>query len=108
MIQRGTFIERLYNYVGFNRHFQRVSDLFLIIVLSCIPILLLPLLMPFPTNGHNGVEEHSSFRIYLIAGINMMFTSVEIIQSFLTMQTVLVFGIVYWIGSVYLDYGDND
>ena len=33
---------------------------------------------------------------------------VELVQSFLTMQTILVFGLVYWIGSVYLDYGDND
>ena len=104
----GTFIERLYNYIGFNRHIQRVSDFFLIILLSSIPILLLPLLVPFPTNGHNGIVEHSWYRSYLAGGINLMLTIVDIIQSFLTLQTVLAFGIVYWVGSVYLDYGDND
>ena len=104
----GTFIERLYNYIGFNRHIQRVSDFFLIILLSSIPILLLPLLVPFPTNGHNSIVEHSWYRSYLAAGINLMLTIVDIIQSFLTLQTVLAFGIVYWVGSVYLDYGDND
>ena len=108
MIQRGTFIERLYNYVGFNRNFQRISDLFLIIVLSSIPMLLLPLLMPFPRHGQNGIEEQTPLRSFVIAGINLVLTSVELVQSFLTMQTILVFGLVYWIGSVYLDYGDND
>ena len=108
IIHRGTFIERFYNYVGFNRHFQRVSEFFLIIVLSCIPILILPIIMPFPTSRHHSAEDHSSIRSYLIDGVNLMFTSVEIIQSFLTMQTVFVFGIVYWIGSIYLDYGDSD
>ena len=108
MIQRGTFIERIYNYVGFNRNFQRVSDFLLVIVLSSIPILLLPLLMPFPNNGQNGIEEPSPFRSFIIAGIHLIFTSIELVQSFLTMQTILVFGVVYWIGSVYLDYGEND
>ena len=107
MIHRGTLIERMYNYIGFNRNFQRLSDLMLIIVLSSIPILLLPLLMPFPANGQTEIEELSPFRSFLIAGINLLFTSVELIQSFLTMQTILVFGVVYWIGSVYLDYGDD-
>ena len=107
MIHRGTLIERLYNYIGFNRNFQRLSDFLLIIVLSCIPILLLPLLMPFTVNGLTGIEELSPFRSILIAGVNLLFTSVELIQSFLTMQTILVFGVVYWIGSVYLDYGDD-
>ena len=107
IVQRGTIIERLYNFVGFNRNFQRVSDFLLIIVLSSIPILLLPLLMPFPANGQNGIEELSPLRSFLIAGFNLMFTSVELVQSFLTMQTILVFGVVYWIGSVYLDYGDD-
>ena len=71
-------------------------------------MLLLPLLMPFPRHGHNGIEEQTPLRSFVIAGINLVLTSVELVQSFLTMQTILVFGLVYWIGSVYLDYGDND
>ena len=63
--------------------------------------------MPFPVNGQHGIEDISPLRSFLIATINLIFTSIELVQSFLTMQTILVFGIVYWIGSVYLDYGDD-
>ena len=107
MIQRGTLMERLYNYIGFNRNFQRISEFVLIIVITSIPILILPLLMPFPANGHHAMEDITPMRSFLIATINLIFTSIELVQSFLTMQTILVFGIVYWIGSVYLDYGDD-
>ena len=60
------------------------------------------------SGGSDQDTEDNILRIrpYMTAGIKMLITFVELIQSFLTLQTVLVFGIVYWIGSVYLDYGE--
>lgn len=107
LIPQGTFLDRIYNHGAYGRLFQRFSDLFLILVLSCVPLLLLPLILPTP--GVNGNEvDPNWYRAYLTSAIQAFFGFIDVVQSYFTVQSVIAIGLAYWVGTVYLDYGNDE
>ncbi len=111
LIPQGTFLDRIYNHAIFGRHFQRFSDLFLIIVLSCVPLLLLPVILPSPSD-EIGVDpvggNHNWIKAYVGSGIHAFFNFMEVVQSYMTLQTTVFLAIAFWVLSVFVDFGNEE
>lgn len=105
LLPRVTFMDRLHhNHRAWGRHFQRFSDLALIMVISCVPVLVLPLLVPV-TAEEGSPENVSWMRNSMIRGAETVLNALELIQSYLTLPFIAVVGLIYSVGSMYLDHG---
>ena len=108
LIPQGTLLDRIYNHAVFGRHFQRFSDLFLIVMLSCVPLLLLPLILPYPDEGGEVNTEANWIRASIGSGIHMFFGFADMVQSYMTLHTAILFALAFWMVSVFVDFGNEE
>ena len=94
--------ERLYLRLGDFRRLGRLFDAAAILTMALMPLFLLPLLLPLPA-----ASESSWVRSMFQVASDVFLSAVGVVQSYITFTTLLVVGLAYWVGSVYLEYEED-
>jgi len=95
-------LERFYLRLGDFRRLRRLSDAAVILAVALLPLFLLPLVLPLPA-----AAESSWVRSIFQAAADVFLSAVGVVQSYITFTTLLVVGLAYWVGSVYLEYEED-
>lgn len=94
----------LLQHINGNRRLNRAAESFIIMFFVCVVLLPLPSLIPRVASA----SDDSDFKAMMGSAIMSLSDFMDTMHSLVTVPTVFIVMLMYWLCTIYFDFGEED